>query len=730
MVEQFMEEDAATNLSDSRDLSENLASENARNEHQMESNENEDMDEDIEVIAEVVDGVTEVVNEASEHGNDNERSVEAASPVKMREIKFAVQGAERIDLEVVIEEDVRENKESSNPSNDAGSLNIDSDSQKYERTEETIVKEFHSREVNEELGDPVNEIGQDAVNEVVEEDCPLPGNKDEQRLEILDADEPVSLKPSIECNPNQIDDQSDEDDFIEDDDDDELIEDEEDEEINVACAMENEVSNQDEMEHEDDSPVTDVEVSSRKRKLSEDALNDENQKKEKLAKSSPSSIPNTAAKSDDSDDEDFDLESLSAPIEDVKRVKRDLSESFELENEDSTRKGGLSELFVEGHKASNVKVSFKGDDLEMMTDISSVEKKRLRVLEEEPDSNDEDVKKANAEEESSEVMSLKLSLSDEDGEVNSEEDKKKKIFEESSESEGDNAGAIDHIDDQDTEEAEEVEKTDEESVSNDKAINKDHFKKTNVEESSDDDVDLSSESDYDESNKTEESPEKSNELGNDETEENDPSELGNKVVQGDTETTTEAMSGEVGEAEARGSQNKDEADDKEMKEDMADEDETDKEDDAEERAEDDEKGEKSGSDDYEKGDIVEAAEKRKEADTEDTALDINTAVAEDIVSQEIADIDQIKTSLLEVDDSVQKNILAGEDGLENRLARVEGEDFCQTEAQGSAKDDNEEDADLLNIDEDDVDMLNEQTEQDTSEDALDKINDLEEKKGR
>jgi len=364
-----------------------------------------------------------------------------------------------------------------------------------------------------------------------------------------------------------------------------------------------------------------------------------------------------------------------------------------------------------------------------MTDISSVEKKRLRVLEEEPNSNEEEVTKVNAEEESSEVMSLKLSLSDEDGEVNSEEEMKKKNYEESSESEGDNADAIDHIEEQDAEEAKEVEKTDEESVSNGKAINEDHLNKTNVEESSDDDVDLSSESDDDESNKTEESPEKSNELGNDETEEKDSSELGNKVVQGDTETTTEAMSGEVGEAEARGSQNKDEADDKEMKEDMADEDETDKEDDTEERAEDDEKGEKSGSEDYEKGDIVEAAEKREEADTEDTALDKNTAVAEDIVSQEIADKDQIKTSLLEVDDSVQKNVLAGEDGLENRLARVKGEHFCQTEAQGSAKDDNEEDADLLNIDEDDVDMLNEQTEQDTSEDALDKINDLEEKKG-
>ena len=118
-----MNEDAATNAADSKDHpDENMGSGN-----KVEFNDNDDMDVGIEVIAEVVDGVAEVVKEASKHCNEIESAFEA-SPVEKNEIKIAVQCAERVDLEVVIEEQLDDSdvSESSNLVDEIkGSLNDD-----------------------------------------------------------------------------------------------------------------------------------------------------------------------------------------------------------------------------------------------------------------------------------------------------------------------------------------------------------------------------------------------------------------------------------------------------------------------------------------------------------------------------------------------------------------------------------------------------------------------------
>merc|ERR1712142_1241152 len=85
------------------------------------------------------------------------------------------------------------------------------------------------------------------------------------------------------------------------------------------------------------------------------------------------------SESDDSED-DVDLSTLSAPLEEVKRVKRDLSESFE-ESEVSDRDIVDIRAFRGINIKNTVRVSLGGDEVLMMTDIQRMNKRTRNVRE-------------------------------------------------------------------------------------------------------------------------------------------------------------------------------------------------------------------------------------------------------------------------------------------------------------------------------------------------------------
>merc|ERR1719186_1974634 len=103
--------------------------------------------------------------------------------------------------------------------------------------------------------------------------------------------------------------------------------------------------------------------------------------------------------SDDSENEDFDLENLSVPLEEVKKVKRNLSESFDMDDEKDNNSNDPE--MKETTECVSVVVIFKGDDLEMIKDIS-ISKKRALSEEDLLLDNDDKVKKVKVDDEVSE----------------------------------------------------------------------------------------------------------------------------------------------------------------------------------------------------------------------------------------------------------------------------------------------------------------------------------------
>merc|ERR1719508_734214 len=181
-----------------------------------------------------------------------------------------------------------------------------------------------------------------------------------------------------------------------------LIYEEEEEEVAAALEVCEGASSKDKVANQEDHESTEVAStgsSKKTRNFSEEA-NENNVNKGSLAVKSVD-VKLDGDQSDESENDDFDLENSSVPLEEVQKVKRNLSESFDMDDEKGDSNYNDPEM-KETAECVSVAVIFKGDDLEMIKDIS-ISKKRALSEEDLLMENDNDkVKKVKVDDEVSE----------------------------------------------------------------------------------------------------------------------------------------------------------------------------------------------------------------------------------------------------------------------------------------------------------------------------------------
>eukprot|EP00092_Neocalanus_flemingeri_P037567 GFUD01040902.1.p1 GENE.GFUD01040902.1~~GFUD01040902.1.p1 ORF type:complete len:741 (+),score=238.20 GFUD01040902.1:44-2266(+) len=382
MVDDFMNEDA--------DLDEDIVNSSCVEnivENKKVFPQSEAIDEDIEVIAEVVDGVTEVVSEAAEQSIEIQTSPEVSKQsafemieAEQNQKEICLNKKQIVDLVKTVEyqlDDVHENEElgsnemsqviasKAKVCNVVGGVNED---------DAVIIQDKEKVDIEDDSA-TINETCKDVVVQ------------DHGRE--LD----ITNQKAIETNSLELELNSSDEEF-----DDGLFEDEGGEASDVArVAMGISVQGKETDLENVDSVDCDVDEEATIDGFKEPSNFSEEQVEEDILgeeKTDDIEVDAELSDGDKSDDEDFDLENLSAPLEDVKRVKRDLSDSFDMDEEEVSEQLNAPKL-KEGTECASVSVAFKGDDLELITDIPALKK---RALSEEDlamsDDEDRNVKKA------------------------------------------------------------------------------------------------------------------------------------------------------------------------------------------------------------------------------------------------------------------------------------------------------------------------------------------------
>eukprot|EP00092_Neocalanus_flemingeri_P037564 GFUD01040899.1.p1 GENE.GFUD01040899.1~~GFUD01040899.1.p1 ORF type:complete len:1304 (+),score=404.79 GFUD01040899.1:44-3955(+) len=381
----------------------------------------EAIDEDIEVIAEVVDGVTEVVSVVGQSNgiqtlsvskHDGFEMIEAEQDkkeicLKNKEIVDLVETEDKLDemhetaklgsyeMTKVIASKIKVcneeggvNEDDSVISQDKDKVEIENDSATKNEICEDIVVEDHRDP------DMVNNRNQKAISETNSFELKLNSSDevDMDSTEDLGIYNSFQESNSINQHQSEADHEDQQEEF-----DDDLIEDEAGEASAVArVSMEISVKEKETDSEHIDSVDCDVDEEARRDGLKKPSNFSDEQVEEDILYEEETDDDEVDAELSDGDksDKDVDLQNLSAPLEDVKRVKRDLSDSFDLGEEEVNEQLNDPEV-KEGTECASVSVAFKGDDLELITDIPALKK---RALSEEvlvmSDDEDRNVKKA------------------------------------------------------------------------------------------------------------------------------------------------------------------------------------------------------------------------------------------------------------------------------------------------------------------------------------------------
>eukprot|EP00092_Neocalanus_flemingeri_P037566 GFUD01040901.1.p1 GENE.GFUD01040901.1~~GFUD01040901.1.p1 ORF type:complete len:1283 (+),score=422.18 GFUD01040901.1:44-3892(+) len=342
---------------------------------------NEGIDEDIEVIAEVVDGVTEVVSEAAEQSIEIQTSPEVSKQsafemieAEQNQKEICLNKKQIVDLVKTVEyqlDDVHENEElgsnemsqviasKAKVCNVVGGVNED----------DAVISQDKDKVDIEDDSATINETCKDVVVQDHGRDLDMVNNYNKKAISETSNSFELKLNSSDEVDEDK------EEEF-----DDGLFEDEGSEASDVGrVAMEISVQGKEtELENvysvdcdgDEEATIDGLKEPSNfsEEQVEEDILGEE--------KTDDNEVDAELSDGDKSDDEDFDLENLSAPLEDVKRVKRDLSDSFDMDEEEVSEQLNAPKL-KEGTECASVSVAFKGDDLELITDIPALKKRAL-----------------------------------------------------------------------------------------------------------------------------------------------------------------------------------------------------------------------------------------------------------------------------------------------------------------------------------------------------------------